>query len=59
VQEPGAGSPTLVQTCDNTTTCTYTGGPYSGGSGSYFATVEDAAHNLGTSGTKTFWVAAA
>lgn len=56
IQAPGPGSPTLVQTCNNTTTCTYTGGPYSGGLWSYFATAEDAALNLGTSGTKTFWV---
>jgi len=58
VQGPGEGSPTLVQTCSNTTTCTFTGGPYSGGQGSYFATAEDAALNLATSGTKTFWAAA-
>jgi hypothetical protein len=58
VQGPGEASPTLVQTCNNTTTCTYTGGPYSGNPWSYFATAGDAAHNLGTSGTMTFWVAA-
>jgi hypothetical protein len=37
----------LVQTCDNTTRCTFTGG-----AGSYYATAEDAAHNIATSETK-------
>ncbi len=38
----------LVQTCSNTTSCSFTGG-----SGTYYATAEDAAHNIATSATKT------
>ncbi|MCJ7678520.1 MAG: hypothetical protein MUO35_12460, partial [Anaerolineales bacterium] len=38
----------LVQTCNNTTSCTFTGG-----AGSYYATAEDAAYNIATSETKT------
>ena len=38
----------LVQTCSNTTNCTFTGG-----AGSYYATAEDAAQNIATSETKT------
>ncbi len=37
----------LVQTCSNTTSCSFTGG-----AGSYYATAEDAAHNVATSETK-------
>jgi len=37
----------LVKTCNNTTSCSFTGG-----AGSYYATAEDAAHNIATSETK-------
>jgi hypothetical protein len=37
----------LVQTCNNTTSCSFTGG-----AGSYYATAEDAAGNIATSETK-------
>lgn len=50
VTAPG-GWPTLVRTCNNTTTCSHTGGPYNAqGNLSYFAIAADAAGHEANSG---------
>ena len=45
VRPPGQSVATLLGTCNNTTTCRLSGGPYSAGQGQYFARAEDQAGN--------------
>jgi hypothetical protein len=56
---PPGGWPTKVRTCNNSTSCSYTGGPYNtAGNLSYFAVAADAAgHETNSSaGSITFYV---
>ncbi|MCK5054916.1 MAG: hypothetical protein KAR65_11585, partial [Anaerolineales bacterium] len=48
-QAPGEKLPGLVRTCVDTSTCSYSGGPYSPGIGMYYAVAADLAGNEGTS----------
>jgi hypothetical protein len=56
VTAPG-GWPTKVNTCSNTTSCSYTGGPYNTqGNLSYFAIAADAAGLEANSGANTILI---
>ena len=48
-QAPGAKLPALVRICENTSTCSYSTGPYRPGTGMYYALAVDLAGNEGTS----------
>jgi hypothetical protein len=54
VKAPGSGSFTTVKECSDSTSCSYTGGPYDEGEGKYYAIVWDDAGNKKQSATKTF-----
>jgi hypothetical protein len=45
----GSNPPSVVKTCNNTESCSYTGGPYPAGEVHYYATADDAAGNRGSS----------
>ena len=52
-QAPGEKLPALVRICENTSTCSYSGGPYMPGTGKYYALAVDLAGNEGTSPQNT------
>lgn len=56
VQRPDRKQLLLVQTCTNTDTCVYVGGPFHTGDGAYYAVARDAAGNEGLSPLMTFTV---
>ncbi len=53
IQAPGEKLPALVRICENTSTCSYSGGPYMPGTGMYYALAVDLAGNEGTSPENT------
>ncbi len=56
VQAPGEKLPALVRICENTSTCSYSGGPYMPGTGMYYAIAADLAGNEGTSSQNTLTI---
>lgn len=54
VQAPGETSAQRVKRCENSGNCTYLGGPYSAGSGSYYARAGDKSGNVAQSGLMHF-----
>jgi hypothetical protein len=56
VRGPGTSVPVLVQSCPNTTSCSYLGGPYTAGDGEYYARARDQAGNEAQSATKALHV---
>ena len=54
LQAPGETAASLVKRCENATTCSYQGGPYTAGTGSYYARAADRAGNAAQSGLMTF-----
>jgi RNA polymerase sigma-70 factor (ECF subfamily) len=56
VRGPGTSVPVLVQSCPNTTSCSYLGGPYTAGDGEYYARARDQAGNEAQSATNPLHV---
>jgi RNA polymerase sigma factor (sigma-70 family) len=54
LQAPGEAAASLVKRCENTLSCSYRGGPYPAGPGSYHARAADLAGNLAQSSVMTF-----
>jgi hypothetical protein len=54
VRPPGQSVASLLGTCYNTTTCQLQGGPYTAGTGEYFARAEDDVGNFVESSTNSF-----
>lgn len=54
VQAPGEKQPTLVKRCEQAANCTYRGGPYTAGRGSYYARAADPSGNTAQSATQYF-----
>lgn len=56
IDSPAAGGFSMVQSCSNAATCTYTGGPYPAGQLSYYARATDSGGNTTTSSTTTITI---
>jgi RNA polymerase sigma-70 factor (ECF subfamily) len=54
LQAPGESTASLVKRCENAASCSYRGGPYPAGPGSYYARAADRAGNLAQSGVMNF-----